>query len=252
MTRALILSLGVGLATAPGVARADDFYYANGKQIPLVGSNEYVGYRIKPDAALSTTTTRRLVAKVHRKAGDPAVVVAKAASLAVRSLDADLQGDQEKVEDRVPVFVVETVPSIVTDQVIVRFKEGVPELQIRAALGDLEAAASPDAAGKYIVKVRGDHQETIRVANAFARNADLVRYAQPNFTYIVPQDTCHAGEDVKPSKTANTAPSTVAPNSPTDPYFDRQWGLQNSGGTGKAGADIRIAGGWLLPDGKGR
>ena len=126
-------------------------------------------------------------------------------------------------------------PLYVDNEILVKFRdEAAPALGSefiddatlpigKGRIRELSPALGERRGGPYLIELDGSMtvEEAVRRAKADPR----VEYAEPNYLY---------------------QSSTVTPN---DTYFDRMWGLFNSGGTGTAGADIGAIRAWGITTG---
>src|SRR5215213_2457244 len=126
-------------------------------------------------------------------------------------------------------------PGYVDNQILIKFKDGAAPasgadfiedrvLPIgKTGIKELSLDPGERRGGPYLIELDGGTpvEEAVRRAKADPR----VEYAEPNYLY---------------------AATTVTPN---DTYFNRMWGLFNSGSTGTAGADIGAPRAWDITTG---
>jgi thermitase len=125
-------------------------------------------------------------------------------------------------------------------EVLVRFKPGVSLDRIRSI-----AAANNDILTDEVESVGGltsiddlDNADAEAVAAQYAAMSDVVAYAEPNFQISInsPELFDLHGHLFNP---------TQAVGKPSDPLFDQQWALQNTGQeSGKVGADLDALHAW--------
>ena len=120
---------------------------------------------------------------------------------------------------------------LLTDEVIVRLKQGRVSARIREALlarGLIVAREISGASGVYVLRLTKPKKiDPLTVSRKLYRSG-LVEWAEPNFVQELKKDYL-----------------------PNDPLFSQQWYLNNSGQEGgTVGADARLAGAWDLEKGR--
>jgi len=217
----------------------NDFYYARGKKIRLIRSEDTFAIRYKEgySSARMMDTVDRLNIAAERKElpKHRTVIVTMPPTRAladIRTSRERLQAD-ENVEFIAPVFTEPTskLRLALTDEITVRFKEEVREEQIASfnAQHDVELIRTNEfVPNQYLLKVKNP-DKTLEVANEY-NSSDLTEFAEPNFL-----------SEYK--KYAFQPP-------PNDPYFDEQWHLENTGQNGGVhGEDVRAIDAWKITTG---
>jgi len=217
----------------------NDFYYARGKKIRLIRSEDTFAVRYKEgySSARMMDTVDRLHIAAERKElpKHRTVIVTMPPTRAladIRTSRERLQAD-ENVEFIAPVFTEPTskLRLALTDEITVRFKPEVREEQIasfNAQHGVEIIRINEFVPNQYLLKVKNP-DKTLEVANEY-NSSDLTEFAEPNFL-----------SEFK--KYAFQPP-------PNDPYFDEQWHLENTGQNGGIhGEDVRAIDAWKITTG---
>jgi thermitase len=242
----------------------EHYYYADGERVQLVPSRRYVA--IRPAHAGATTMDAAAVAESLPFAASPdrvielpehdlVVIEVPDAEQARVSLDrgsrrtARRSEGAESLEGPVPGPTVYEFPDpstkeglLVTDELLVRFGDGVDESSRRALLErnqlEIKQENYPEA-GSYLVTT-AEGRDALDIANLL-QEEESVDSAQPNFTRLMPHVNVPEGSGVMDA-TDTGVPMAVdlteeepldlgvtdvlAPAvPPTDPGFPSQWGL---------------------------
>ena len=217
----------------------NDFYYARGKKIRLIRSEDTFAIRYKEgysSARMIDTVDRLHIAEEWKELPKHRTVIVTMpptrALADIRTSRERLQAD-ENVEFIAPVFTEPTskLRLALTDEITVRFKVEVSEEQIanfNAQHGVELIRINEFVPNQYLLKVKNP-DKTLEVANEY-NSSDLTEFAEPNFL-----------SEYK--KYAFQPP-------PNDPYFDEQWHLENTGQNGGShGEDVRAIDAWKITTG---
>jgi subtilisin-like proprotein convertase family protein len=217
----------------------NDFYYARGKKIRLIRSEDTFAIRYKEgySSARMMDTVDRLHIAAERKElpkhRTVLVTMPPTRALAdIRTSRERLQAD-ENVEFIAPVFTGPTskLRLIPTGEITARFKPEVSKEQIAKfnAQHDVEIIEENDyVPNQYLLKANNP-DKTLEVANEY-NSSNLTVFAEPNFLSEF-------------EKYAFQPP-------PNDPYFGEQWHLENTGqGDGLAGEDVSAIDAWKITAG---
>lgn len=217
----------------------NDFYYARGKKIRLIRSEDTFAIRYKEgysSARMMDTVDHLNIAAERKELPKHRMVIVtmpptrRLAEL--RTSRERMQAD-ENVEFIAPVFTEPTtnLRLALTDEITVRFKPEVSEEQIanfNAQHGVEIIKRNRFVPNQYLLKVKNP-DKTLEVANEY-NSSDLTEFAEPNFL-----------SEFK--KYAFQPP-------PNDPYFDEQWHLENTGQNGGIhGEDVHAIDAWKITTG---
>jgi thermitase len=234
----------------------DRYYYADGERIPLRPSTHFMALRASGDADLAFSEVSAIAASPTAQTPPGAVLVLPEQDLIVVEVCEEPLGpvpgiasaapQPEAVEALVatsgelelgpPVYETTeagNVDSLVpTGEIIVKFGERTPadavDALLRAHRVEVRQSDYPEPGAYLVATVDGD---SIDIANALHEH-ELVDYAEPNFTHIVPRLAAETATrtdagDVVVADDLEVVPA--APEGPTatvsDPAFPQQWGL---------------------------
>ncbi len=232
-----------GLVTKPSTVDLGDYYWADGRQVPLQRkSDQFVVGFTAPH--LSDTLSAERIAEVDRiqfdgwtKVSDivPGISIWEASSLTASVFDSDVSDamlsvfDREEVQWSSPVFIepLSGLQQVVSNEVIVALdKDTDPALffatdtfsTYRPLLG------TPD---QFVATLAGSGgADTLRLTSELDQLPG-VAFASPNFLTEIQFQSV-----------------------PNDPLFNMQWHLQNTGQFGgKVGADAKLTTAWDITTG---
>jgi subtilisin family serine protease len=268
----LFSRFGVFIAVLCGIACAqnsNDFYYYQGQKVYLLKDTRITAAKIQastdPAKFSNLAAEFDLVKRVTSLAGDT-VLLSKPTVSSERAASALSPGVATKEIFTVPSFKLGAMTLIVQNEIVVQFKDTVtdacknalqfPDQHVPAAyqMKLLRAFAvtktALDATPGLFRVVIGNPNSTMRIANILHGNC-AVNFASPNFLIVRPPE-------LESRWKAPPAPTVAGPLSPgltnifpNDPYFRRQWNLENrlSDLYGKSNADIRVRGAWDVTQG---
>ena len=159
------------------------------------------------------------------------------------------------VEAELPVYTAGNVDQVLPNEFIVQFAEGVADDDIKIFLDEHDAELlyrSTKIPNRVTVTMPGKTvRDALKAVNGF-HESDLVQFAEPNFIRIMPQrpKVIPGTPATSPSTSTAQPPPTPGPAAVgNDPLFTQQWGLDNAGSPGVAGADISAREAWDVTTG---
>jgi thermitase len=246
-----------GILLTTSTARGSDFLYRNGKEIPLPISPRYSAIQLKPGIVASDAkVTSVFKSDAAGRAMSASAVLRRhrivlTPSLRLQNLTAAngpaFTSAPFAVGAKAPVYTLGGIDLVLTDEVLYKPTPAAREAVLRR-MSAIGKSVATNESGRYLLTVKAG-VSSLEIANALAKDAKEIAYAEPNFIAIFP-----AAPRVTPKPIGPTLLTPMPPNSgePSDPYFAQQWWLKNRGlGGAKQGADVRAVPAWRAADGTG-
>jgi subtilisin family serine protease len=275
----LLLLAGLYIPAAYG---QEDFYIADGKNVPLTPSDTYRAFQIvedKLDSFIKVWSNNPIVAverfSVSERDEYRIVMVKRRQVQDPQPRDDEFDQEVDKqlssglikplVEREVPAFSLGGVELLLVNRFLIRFQPGTDEgtagLFISSRL-DATILEQDKARGRYTIAFPQNTPLMEALSKINQSNEDpLVWYAEPLFIRTYPPrqtpPEIKTGSDSHKTKIYGSSaagggiacdPPIPAASPPEDVYFDNQWALKNTGNNplpGYAGSDIN----WIATSG---
>jgi subtilisin family serine protease len=257
---AFILLFCVSYAGFSGTVRGQedetDYYFVDGKKIVLKLSQNYSALKLKPETSAAEIKSFRagidsagvgIVEDVPILQKYNIVLVRIKEGIAPSSFRASTESFSKKkeVESENPVYGVGGIDQVLVNEFIVQFKSEASKKNIAQSIKNKNAEVvkkDKKRKNRYILKFTGKSaREALAISNEYYQDP-LVKFIEPNFIRIYPKRPKIKREDMG---RAGPSPEAV----PIDPWFSKQWYLNNTGSVGVADADIDAPEAWDVQKG---
>ena len=239
--------------TIMGQDSKPDYYIVDGQKMVLEPSQSYSAIQLKPgtSAAVMKTFKTDVVSAGFGTVEDSPLLQKHTIVLvrikegikptSFRASTEDFKRKQmQRVESENPVYGVGGIDQVLVNEFIVQFKSQVSKEGIAQSLMKKNAEIVEEdnkIKNMYTIKFTGKSaREALAISNEYY-NDPLVEFIEPNFVRIYPQRPKIKSEEIK---AAGPAPAAT----PSDPYYSKQWYLNNTGSVGVADADIDAPEAW--------
>ncbi|GAF84808.1 unnamed protein product, partial [marine sediment metagenome] len=242
--------------TIMGQESETDYYFVDGKKIVLKLSQNYSALKLKPGTSVAEIKSFRadidsagvgIVEDVPVLQKYNIVLVRIKEGIAPSSFRASTESFSKKkeVESENPVYGVGGIDQALVNEFIVQFKSEASEEKIAQSIKNKNAEVvkkDEKIKNRYILKFTGKSaKEALAISNEYYQDP-LVKFIEPNFILIYPKRPKMKKKDIG---RAGPSPEAV----PIDPWFSKQWYLNNTGSVGVADADIDAPEAWDIHKG---
>jgi len=242
--------------TIRGQEGETDYYFVDGKKIVLKLSQNYSALKLKPGTSVAGIKSFRagidsagvgIVEDLPILQKHNIVLVRIKEGIAPSSFRASTENfsKKEEVESENPVYGVRGIDQVLVNEFIVQFKSEASEEKIAQSIKNKNAEIvkkDEKIKNRYTLKFAGKSaKEALAISNEYYQDP-LVQFIEPDFIRIYPKRPKMKKEDMGP---AGPSPEAV----PIDPWFPKQWYLNNTGSVGVADADIDAPEAWDIHQG---
>jgi subtilisin family serine protease len=232
-----------------------EYFYVDNRKVSLSAAKNFKAIALKPQI---TPANRKNFKKIITDAGigdiEKSPILDKREIVLVRSkkqigpstFRASMAPFMTRAEvmTELPVYSIGKTTVVLINEFIVQFKSDISESQINAFIRASNAKVVEKHSkikNRYILTFEGKTPKEALSLSNMMHQADQVIFSEPNFIQIFP-----SRPKIKSSGSAGPSSSTPSPaaTTPNDPLFTQQWGLNNTGSVGVAGADIDAPEAW--------